>query len=229
MIDADEVVEGGLAVELKSFAKDIYLDGVNIPRKNHIFGKWIRHADWYPDYRLVFVRPKIARYSGDVHERISFTKGNGNVATSTSAIVHHNYDSVREFVVKNMVDYPLQYAKVLDSQGTKFNPLDMLTKPIGEFMRRYFLTEGYKDGMYGLVLSLLMGAQTLIAYVYLWEMQGKPEDLSTTESKELFSALRKTGSELSYWLTTMAIDSSTGAIKYLHKARRKALKVIRGI
>ncbi len=229
MIDADEVVEPSLSQELQFFAKDIYLDGVNIPRKNYLFGKWIEHSDWYPDHRLVFFRPKMVSYKGDVHERIGFIKGNGTTATATSHLVHHNYDTIHEFVTKNLVDYPLQYAKVMDNEKIKFTALDLLSKPIAEFMRRFFLTQGYKDGLYGLVLSALMGVQTLVAYCYLWELQGKREDLTTEETRSLFASLRGKSNELTYWLTTLAIESASGATKLFHRARRKAFKLIKGL
>lgn len=229
MVDADEVVEKSLAKELQFFAKDIYLDGVKVPRKNKIFGRWIEHADWYPDYRLVFFRPKMVNYVGEVHETATFIKGNGTTATASGHLLHHNYDSVHEFVVKNLVDYPLQYAKVLDGEKTKFSPLDLLSKPVSEFMRRFFLTEGYKDGLHGLILSALMGVQTLVAYAYLWELQGKRKDLTTAETRQVFATLKGKGSELSYWLTTLAIESTTGASKIIHRAHRKALKLIKGL
>ena len=229
MVDADEVVEPALAKELQFFAKDIYLGGVQIPRKNYIFGKWIEHTDWYPDHRLVFFRPKIVQYTGAVHETASFIKGNETVATASGHLVHHNYDTIREFVVKNLVDYPLQYAKVLDGDKVHFTALDLLSKPLGEFMRRFFLTDGYKDGLYGLILSALMGVQTLVAYCYLWEIQGKRADLTTQETQTLFRSLRGKSSELTYWLLTLTIESATGLTKLAHRARRKILKLANGL
>lgn len=229
MVDADEVIEKKLADELKFFAKDIYLDGVEIPRKNEIWGKWIEHADWYPDYRLVFFRPKLVTYEGDVHERVKFVRGNGTTARGVNNLLHHNYDTVEQFVVKNLVRYPHEYAEVLNSEGVKFSATDLVGKSIGEFFRRFFLTGGYKDGMHGLLLSLLMGAQSLVAYTYLWELQGKPKHLTIKETKDIFRALRGKAGELAYWLTTMSIENSSGAKKLLHKARRKALKFIKGL
>lgn len=229
MIDADEVCEAGLAKELQFFAKDIYLDGVQIPRKNYLFGKWIAHTDWYPDHRLVFFRPKMVQYQGGVHERAGFIKGNGTVATATHHLLHHNYDTISEFVTKNLIDYPAEYAHTLDQDRVKFTALDLLGKPLGEFMRRFFLTEGYKDGLYGLILSTLMGTQTLIAYCYLWELQGKRAELTSAETRTLFVSLRGKFSELSYWLATLAIESSAGATKLFHRARRKAIKLAKGL
>jgi len=229
MLDADEVCEPSLAKELTSFAKDIYLDGVNIPRKNFIFGKWIKHSDWYPDERLVFFRPKIVCYVGGVHERAKFIKGNETIATATTHILHHNYDSVKEFIVKNLVEYPAAYAKTLDSEKVIFSAPDLISKPISEFMRRFFLSKGYQDGMYGLVLCLLMGVQTFISYIYLWELQGKRPDLTTEETQAIFAGLKEKGIELKFWLLSMVVEGSKGAKKYFHRARRKALKIVKGL
>ncbi len=74
-----------------------------------------------------------------------------------------------------------------------------------------------------------MGVQTLVAYAYLWEMQGKREELTTEETREVFASLKGKGSELTYWLTTLAIESSRGATKLLHRAKRKALKLVKGL
>ena len=96
-------------------------------------------------------------------------------------------------------------------------------------MRRFFLAEGYKDGLYGLVLSSLMGAQTLSAYAYLWELQGKRKDLTTEETQEIFASLKMKTHELKYWLISLAIEKSGGLEKYYHRLRRKTLKIMKGM
>ena len=221
MVDHDEEVEKKLAKELQSFAKDIYLDGVRIPRKNYIFGKWIQHSDWYPDYRLVFFRPKIVKYEVGVHERPVFIKGNQATADAQGHLIHHNYDTVEDFVVRNLIKYPKAYAEHLNNISYKLKPIDFLQKPIAEFMRRFFLSQGYKDGFYGLVLATLMAAQTIVAYAYLWEMQGKNQNLTNQEIQELFFMLKKQGRELHYWLISLAIESVHGTQKLIRRAQRK--------
>jgi glycosyltransferase involved in cell wall biosynthesis len=228
-IDADETLEPKLAKELSFFAKDIYLDGVEVKRKNYIFGQWIEHTDWYPDYRLVFVRPKMVTFEGEVHERVKFIKGNGTVAKSEGHLKHQNYETVSEFVVKNLMEYPKLYADSLHKSQVKFAPADLLSKPLAEFFRRFFLCEGWRDGMYGLILSTLMGVQTLLAYIYLWELSGKKSELTSQDTQKLFAELRSKGVELSYWLTTLSIETTTGTTKLLHRAKRKTLKLIRGL
>lgn len=229
MVDADEVVEIALAKELQFFAKDIYLDGVRLPRKNYIFGKWIEHTEWYPDYHLSFFRPKMVQYQGSVHELATFVKGNGTTATATNHIMHHNYDSVAEFVEKNFISYPQRYAKDLVEKGYKLNYQDLLQKPFTEFMQRFFNGEGYKDGVYGLALSLLMAGSVLTEYLYVWEIEGRPNKITNDETRNLFLNIQGKRNELSYWLTTLAIESASGATKLYHRAKRKALKLIKGL
>lgn len=225
MVDADETVPPALAEELLSFAKDIYLDGVELPRKNYIWGKWIEHTDWYPDYRLVYFRPKSVEYRSGVHERAVFVKGTGNVAQAHTALVHDNYRTVAEFVGKNLVEYPAVYAKQLAAEGKVFTLVGLVTESVGEFFRRFFLTEGWRDGMHGFALSLLMGFQTALAYLYLWELQGKQEALTKHDINAFFGALRNKTGELAYWLATLAIESSTGAGRFLARSKRKLIKL----
>ena len=221
MLDHDEILESKLVAELKSFAKDIYLDGVRIPRKNYIFGKWIQHSDWYPDYRLVFFRPKIVKYEQGVHERAVFIKGNKATADAKYHLIHRNYDTVEDFLVRNLIKYPRAYAQHLHQLNYQLKPTDFIQKPIAEFMRRFFLTEGYKDGFYGLVLATLMAAQTVAAYAYLWEVQGKRTNLTSYEINQLFASLKEQGKEVKYWLLSLAVDSAKGAKKFAHRLHRK--------
>ncbi|EKD80168.1 MAG: hypothetical protein ACD_40C00191G0011 [uncultured bacterium] len=74
-----------------------------------------------------------------------------------------------------------------------------------------------------------MGVQTLVAYCYLWEIQGKRADLTTQETQTLFRSLRGKSSELTYWLLTLTIESATGLTKLAHRARRKILKLANGL
>ncbi len=221
MLDHDETLEPQLIKELKSFAKDIYLDGVRIPRKNYIFGRWIKHSGWYPDYRLVFFRPKIVKYESDVHERPVFIKGNQATADAKGHIVHLNYETVADFIIRNFVKYPQTYAHYLHKKGYQLKASDLVKKPIIEFMRRFFFSEGYKDGFYGFVLATLMAAQTVTIYAYLWEIQGKKSTLTSKEINQLFTSLKEQRRELKFWLLSLAIDSTKGVKKFAYRLHRK--------
>jgi glycosyltransferase involved in cell wall biosynthesis len=228
MIDADETVETPLRAELRSFAKDIYLDGVEIPRKNFIWGKWIEHSDWYPDHRLVYFRPKLVEVRGAVHERVAFIKGNGLTAVARAHLLHKNYTSVHEFVVKNLVTYPEYLAQAESETWPPLRAHDFIAKPLAEFFRRYFLCEGWRDGAHGLVLSVLMGIQAYLITVYMWEKRGLSPvpDLDQPTFKKLIA---RKATEWMYWWETVAITSSHGFKKWHHRLNRKWLKTVKAL
>ena len=68
------------------------IDGYWIPRKNIIFGKWIQHSIWWPDYQLrLFKREKGKFPEKHVHEYISV---DGEAAKMKEPMVHENYKTI---------------------------------------------------------------------------------------------------------------------------------------
>ncbi|MBI4157482.1 glycosyltransferase family 2 protein, partial [Candidatus Woesebacteria bacterium] len=50
ILDADEVLPKTLQKKLLAIIQTSKNDYFRIPRKNFIFGKWIKHSRWWPDY-----------------------------------------------------------------------------------------------------------------------------------------------------------------------------------
>ena len=59
LIDADEELPKTLKLLLKELIREKSKSFYRVPRKNIIFGRWIKHAYWWPDYQIRFF--KIAR------------------------------------------------------------------------------------------------------------------------------------------------------------------------
>ena len=55
-LDPDEVLTNELKQELSKNMQNC--DYFSIPRKNIIFGKWIRHSRWWPDYQVRLFKKK---------------------------------------------------------------------------------------------------------------------------------------------------------------------------
>lgn len=126
-----------------------------IPRRNFIFGKWIRHTGWSPDYqpRLLF-KPR-ARFDPErpVHELVV---ANGPEDYLKEPLIHYNYETLKQFRAKQE-SYSRFEAEALYRQGVRPRPRTYFGAPFREFYRRYITLQGYKDGIHGLVLSVLMG------------------------------------------------------------------------
>ncbi len=164
-LDADERVSAELAQEVtrvlletaaRADAPVLYW----VPRQNYIFGKWIRHSGWYPDYQPRLLRKGRARFDPGrlVHELVL---ADGRESFLEQPLIHFNYETLAQFRSKQMA-YTRFEAEVLFNRGVRPTAKSFVGQPAREFARRYFTLEGYKDGVHGLVLSLLMAYYALV-------------------------------------------------------------------
>lgn len=191
-IDADEEVTHELAEEIKQAIKSNNFDGYRLPRKNIIFGKWIEHSGWYPDWQLHLFKKEKGKYIEKVHEQVVI---DGQVGELSKVLVHYNYQSISQYLEK-MFCYTTLEAENQLATGYEFTWPDLVKKPLSEFLRRFFAEEGYKDGIHGLALALLQAFSELVVYLKVWEKEGFKEE----EVPEVFSEIQASTEELKYWL-----------------------------
>jgi len=214
-LDADERVSEELRDEIKSQIANRKSQGVNgywIPRKNIIFGKWIEHTGWYPDYQLRLFKKGKGKFKEEhVHEMI---KLEGEVGRLESPIVHYNYENVSHFLKKTLL-YTENEADQLIEKGYNFAWQDSIRFPTKEFVSRFFAREGYKDGLHGLVLSLLMAFYHLLVFVNIWEKL----KFKQIEEKEFLANVRqefrKGHKEVFFWFSKASIDTAGSPLKKL--------------
>jgi glycosyltransferase involved in cell wall biosynthesis len=180
-VDADERVSPALAAEVRRVltAGDPHppfvWEGVGggagpragywIPRRNVIFGRWIQHAGWYPDYQLRLLRRDAARFdeTRHVHEVATVQGSTGRL---TEPLTHINYERLGEFLAKQ-ARYAELEAATLHRRGVQPRARSFVTQPAREFIRRYITLHGYRDGAHGLLLASLMAVFTFVTYVKL--------------------------------------------------------------
>jgi len=197
LLDPDEFLNKTLKRELLSITKRSDVDYVKIPRKNIIFGKWIRHSNHWPDYLIRFFKKGAVTWKKEIHSQPN-VKGNGITLLDSEklAIQHNNYTSVSQFVTR-AIRYSGIQADELFASDYKLKTSDFILKPIQEFNSRFFFAEGYKDGFHGLVFSLLQAFAISLIYIRLWEKQGCQDKPLTKES--FVSASQETVFEYDFW------------------------------
>lgn len=198
VVDADEEIPDSLSSKLQQIVSENgVITHVEIPRKNIIFNKWIKNSLWWPDYNTRFFKKSSVRWSDRIHIPPK-TEGQGLTLSEEEryAIIHHNYSSISQFI-ERMNRYTTIQAKNLISDGYKFEWGDLITKPLGEFLSRFFANSGFEDGLHGLSLSFLQAFSHLVMYLKVWEQQGFVEkDLKLSEVDE---NAKLAGKELTYW------------------------------
>ncbi len=167
-LDADESVSPELSAEFHAFFEsglDRTCTAARMPRKEIIFGKWVRHGGWYPQHKLRLYRKGSGAWVGRVHERY---ETGGPVHTFSAPIVHDSYRSVHLFVEKfnrySSIDAEQDFAA-----GERFSLLKLFLQPLERFFGRYVRHGGWRDGLHGFVLASLIGLNYFIRHLKLWE------------------------------------------------------------
>lgn len=219
ILDADEEVSEGLALQIQKILKNPKADYYRIPRKNIIFGHWMKHSRWWPDYNIRLFKKGFVSWNEIIHA-VPMTQGVGGEieAKEVFAIIHHNYDSLEQYI-ERMNRYTSQHAILKIKDGYKFSWKDVITRPSNEFLSRYFFGEGYKDGLHGLALSLLQAFSELTVYLKIWQKEKFVEQ--NPSIGEVAFLIKETEKELHYWQADAMVKGGEGL---LQRIRRK-LKV----
>ena len=227
VLDADEEVTPELAEEIKKIlnspSTELRTETINgfwIPRKNIIFGKWIEHTGWYPDPQLRLFKKGKGRFKQEhVHEPIVV---DGETEHLKEHILHHNYENVSQFLSKNLLVYAPNEADALLAKGYIFTYKDIIRFPLREFLSRYFVREGYKDGFHGLSLSILMGVYHLVIFMYLWEKKDFAQLSNDDVVEELGEEWKNSRKDLMYWISKLAVEGEKSELKKIGiKLKRK--------
>lgn len=225
IVDADERISKDLAKALQKIANEEECDFVRIPRKNFIFGQWLQYSRWWPDYNVRFFKKGTVNWQDEIHSvPVTTGKGTNLDPVSALAIEHIHYKSIDEYLLRTM-RYANQQAKELISTGYKFEPTDLITKPISEFNSRFFAGEGYKDGLHGLAISMLQFFAIFLVYLKVWEKDGHRPVKSSTFLKTWQKSFADKFKEIRFWYLTTLIENSTSKINsFFLKLKRRLLK-----
>lgn len=208
ILDADEEISEVLASRLQEIAKsEDGVDFVEIPRKNIIFNKHVKASLWWPDYHPRFYRKEKVLWKKEIHSKPG-TKGKGLIlpAEENLAIIHHHYQSIGQFI-ERVNRYTTIQAEELVKTGYKFRWEDLFSKPLEEFLGRFFANRGFEDGLHGLALSLLQAFSFLVMYLKVWEKEKfTPQDIAFSEVKKLS---QKSGKEINYWFKYGNLSSNS--------------------
>ena len=218
-LDADERITPELAKEIRSAVKGTRYNGFDIPRKNIIFGKWIQHSIWWPDYNLrLFRRGKGKFAEKHVHEKLDVT---GKIGQLKNPMIHYNYQTVSQFINKLNKTYTESETENFIKAGKNINWYDAIRWPTNDFVKTFFFEKGYKDGMHGLILSMFQAFYALVFFAKVWEKKENFRDMAPDNFFiEVLKEFQKATKEIRYWIFESLIDQNP-AKKLYYKARRK--------
>ena len=174
-VDPDERIPEILVSEIEKVIRVTTNSAFKLKRRNHYFGKWLRHGSQYPDTQLRLFRKDSAHFPNQhVHEKLVVE---GRVGKLENDMLHFPYLNISQFLSKFDFYTGVEACYLRDSgvQITAGNSLRFfLLKPFSRFLRRYFLKGGFRDGLPGLFCAIFDALNFVVRYFKLWELTQNP-------------------------------------------------------
>lgn len=168
-IDADERVTPELrqSIEnLKVRAPETLPEGFRVARGNWYLGRWIKHSGWHPDYQMRFYQKDKSFWGGiPPHET---ARVNGKTEILEGEIIHYTKRSLSEHQ-KTIDNFTSQTAKYYFENGRKVSAFSLFSLPVGAFLRTFILKQGFRDGVPGLMISIMTAYGVFLKYAKTWE------------------------------------------------------------
>lgn len=172
-LDADERVSEGLHHEIATLQQQpmtTRANGYAVPRRNYLWGHWLRYGGLYPDYQIrLFKRGKGGFKARRVHESVAI---DGRVERLRHPLEHHSYQGISD-VIQRLDRYTELAALDRRDQGQPFRRTALVMRPLGRFLRNYVLKQGFRDGVPGLIMAVSYAYGVFVREAKLWEMAAK--------------------------------------------------------
>lgn len=218
-LDADEEITEELKEEIRAIIqsdREKAKKGYWIPRKNIIFGKWIQYGFWWPDRQLRLFQRGFGKFP--IKHISEYIAVDGEIGELVHPYIHHNYDSITQYLLK-LERYTTNEADALKETQYQYSWYDAIRFPLSDFLKVYFAQEAYKDGLHGLVLSMLQAFYSFIVFTKLWENENFPQKPVTLPS--VIEELKRAKKEFCYWILTSNMKTSHGFNKLVLKIKRR--------
>jgi len=172
-IDADERVSDELKNEIEK--TDLSgTDGYLIPRNNYFLGKHVTTCGWGRDRQLRLFRKTKAHITDRlVHEGFEV---NGIINNLKNPIIHYTFNSI-ENTISKINHYSTLEAMEKYKSKKKITGIKILIHGASSFIRSFVSLRGYRDGVHGLMISIIDSMTTFLTYMKIWELQNKDEKI----------------------------------------------------
>jgi (heptosyl)LPS beta-1,4-glucosyltransferase len=168
-LDADERITEALKNEILNLSLD-NVSGYKIRRKNFLLKKEITSCGWEKDYQLRLLKKDKTSFSDRlVHEKFIVE---GEVKTLSNPMIHYTFSSFTDYF--NKINYYTSLkAQELFKKKKKIGGWTIFSHSVSAFFAFFIIRKGFKDGVYGLIISSLHSVSTLMNYIKLWELQNR--------------------------------------------------------
>jgi (heptosyl)LPS beta-1,4-glucosyltransferase len=136
-------------------------------RRNFYLGRELTRGHWGRDWVTRLFTNEQRFIERRVHERLEPVANPGYL----SGVLDHIPYRDLSHQLEKMDRYARWGAEDLFQQGRRAGVWDLTGRPLGRFLRSYFLQGSCWDGRFGLVASALGAYTAFLKYAHLWAME----------------------------------------------------------
>ncbi len=165
-VDADEIVSPALWFEIMQHTNSTISNysGFFLKRKDVLWDKELNYGETGNTKFLRLAKKNAGRWVGKVHEVWEIE---GKTAILNNTLMHAPHANVGKFL-KDINFYTDLRAKELHDNKATVSWVSILLYPSGKFVQNYIFKQGFRDGIPGLVLALMMSFHSFLVRGKLW-------------------------------------------------------------
>ncbi len=171
-LDSDEILTDDFKKQCDYLLPSTEFRAFKFMRKNTFLGHAFKYGGWYHWSQHLYKRG-FARYEGRVHEKMLVE---GEVGQIKADVLHFPFDSISDFISRQNRYTDLQAQDIIDNEpklNDKLIRYNLTWKVLKLFKKIYFNKQGYKEGMHGLVFSILFCWVHFLKWAKIWEKRLK--------------------------------------------------------
>ena len=170
-LDADERITPELEEEIRTLFKNEKFNsyaGYNIPRRNYLGTKWLKHGGQYPSAQVRLFQKGRFEYEEfeEVHPK---PKRGGPYRSLQHDIIHYSYKDIYDWFARLNRHTTLE-SKKWYRERRPIGLAQTLRKTFDRFFKAYILKKGYKDGFEGFIMAVGSGLYQLLSYAKYREL-----------------------------------------------------------
>lgn len=180
VLDADERMTKPLAERLKKVVSENACDVVSFWSLYWYFGGWVHHGGFFSGQWRRFFRKQVYldTYSSSderVHHNFeSLARSERILQLPKSCVIkHYAYPTVEKYLIKTLGAYAQIEGREYVLSGRAFSLLRLTGEPVKEFLSRYIVRQGFRDGMRGFILACLYSGYRFAVWANVWFMQNE--------------------------------------------------------
>ena len=166
-LDGDEEVPGNLQKEIRTKLGFTKYSGFYLKRNDHFLGTWLKWGETGTIQLLKLGKKSAGVWRRRVHEVWDIKR---TTSMLQMPLHHYPHPSVAEFV-SHINRWTTLDAQEFFENGNRSSFWKIVVYPIGKFVQNYLFRRGFRDGMPGLLLAILMSFHSFLTRAKLYLLQ----------------------------------------------------------